>query len=151
MRLLAPELMHVTLCFLGSRPVGEIEPIATALLEISPEGLGELSLGAPLWLPRRRPRALAVELHDDQGGLARLREDVLLALSGACGFVPERRRFRPHLTVARMGGRDRGPAVGRPLVATPALTFAPEALVLYRSLLAPEGARYEALASLALR
>jgi RNA 2',3'-cyclic 3'-phosphodiesterase len=151
LRLLAPDLMHVTLCFLGSRPATEIEPIAAALGELPVEGVGELSLGAPVWLPRRRPRALVVELHDDQGGLQRLRDEVLVALRRACGFESERRGFRPHITVARASGRDRGAGGGGALPATPPLTFAPEALVLYRSQLAPEGARYEALATRALR
>ncbi len=153
LRLLDPETMHVTLCFLGSRPVGEIEPIAAALRALDPAPVGELTLGAPLWLPPRRPRALAIELHDDTGGLADLRQDVLRALAEACGFQPERRRYRPHLTVARVGrsgASDPDMTGGRRLAATPSITFAPEALVFYRSLLAPEGARYEALETCAL-
>ena len=65
-RLLDPDSLHVTLCFLGNRPVGEIEALdevlAAACAEAPP--VGELSFGAPLWLPPRHPRALAVELHD---------------------------------------------------------------------------------------
>src|SRR5689334_19301668 len=71
MRVLEPEALHVTLCFLGGRPVGEIEVIGSVLSScVAP--VGELALGAPLWLPPRRPRTLAVEVHDRGGGLARL-------------------------------------------------------------------------------
>ncbi len=95
------------------------------------------------------------------GELARLQERVSGALAGVSGWRPERRRFRPHITLARVRGRvggsrqaaDRASArADRPgrelsLPATPRLSFTPEAIVLYRSWLAPEGANYEALAS----
>ena len=62
--------MHLTLCFIGSRPVEEIEPIAAALG--APQApVGELFLGAPLWLPPRSPRSLALAVHDRRGELAR--------------------------------------------------------------------------------
>jgi RNA 2',3'-cyclic 3'-phosphodiesterase len=145
LRLLEYELLHVTLCFLGERPVGEIEAIGEAVAACAAP-VGELSLGAPLWLPPRRPRTLAVELHDDErGSLRALRDEVARALAGVCDFEPERRRFRAHITVARMRAghapRDRA------LPATPQLSLHPRALALYRSWLSPSGASYEALAS----
>jgi 2'-5' RNA ligase len=156
LRLLDARAMHVTLCFLGSRPVGEIELLASALAGC-PGPSFELSVGAPLWLPPRRPRSLAVEVHDHSGELARLQERASTALAGACSWEPERRRFRPHITVARVrggapGGRRGGEhaARERPLAPTPRLTFTPRELVLYRSWLGPEGAGYEALFSCAL-
>jgi len=150
MRLLEPELLHLTLCFLGSLPVEEIEAVGTAV-ETCARPVGELSVGAPLWLPPRRPRALAVEIHDDAGDLAVLHEAVTDAVADASGWEPERRRYRPHITVARM--REEAAADRRSssdlglLPPTPALSFAPEALVLYRSWLAPAGASYEAVAT----
>lgn len=155
LRLLAPELLHTTICFLGSRPVEEIEAIVGALRD-GATPVGELSVGAPLWLPPRRPRALAVELHDPRGELARLHEEVRDAIALATGWNPEametrpprpprgrRRRFRPHITLARM--REGAAPRARELPPTPQLAFAPEQLILYRSWLSPEGAEYEAL------
>jgi RNA 2',3'-cyclic 3'-phosphodiesterase len=114
---------------------------------------------APLLPPPRRPHALAVEINDRSGELARVQERVSGALASATGWEPQRRRFRPHITLARVRGGPAGrrrPATGaggaersrrvQPLPATPRLSFAPEAIVLYRSWLAPEGATYEALA-----
>jgi len=149
MRLLEPEGLHVTLCFLGGRPVGEIAEIA-AVLSGCATRVGELSLGAPLWLPPRRPRALAVEIHDDRdGGLARLHGALRGALADAVGWQPERRRFKAHITVARMRGRSAirrsAQAEEAALPATPPLNFTPEAIVLYRSWLSPAGASYQAL------
>ena len=146
LRLLEPHGLHLTLCFLGSRPVEEIEVIVAALngreARISP-----LSLGAPLWLPPRRPRTLAVEVHDQGGWLAELQADVARAISRASGWQPERRRFAAHITVARLregavaDRRSRGAPLRLP--PTPQLRFTPEALILYRSQLHPAGAIYE--------
>lgn len=152
-RVLDPALLHVTLCFLGERPVGEIDAIAGALGECA-RAVGALHVGAPLWLPPRRPRALAVEIHDEDGaeprdGLSALHDELCAALARACGWHDrERRRFRAHVTLARLrGDRRREHAIERrELPATPALSFTPSALVLYRSWLAPAGASYEALA-----
>jgi 2'-5' RNA ligase len=149
-RLLAPEALHVTLCFLGGRPVGEIGEIGSVLSRCA-QRVGELSLGAPLWLPPRSPRTLAVEVHDRDGGLARLHATVARAIAEAIDWQAERRRFRAHITVARMRGRSaaRRPPQAREdsLPATPSLSFVPDSVVLYRSWLSPEGATYEALAS----
>jgi 2'-5' RNA ligase len=164
-RVLGAETMHVTLCFLGGRPIGEIETIAAALQAPSGQSV-ELHVGAPLWLPPRRPRALALELHDRTGALTRLYAGVRDALASAIEWQPERRRFRPHVTVARIGrggdrrrragarrsGRSDADGAPRELALTPSpqLSFAVGELVLYRSLLSREGARYEPIATRAL-
>jgi 2'-5' RNA ligase len=149
-RVLEPQAMHVTLCFLGSRPVAEIETLA-AVLRGCDARAAELQLGAPLWLPPRSPRTLSVEVHDRSGSLARLHEGLSGAIARAIAWQPERRRFRAHVTIARIGRearagrRVRGRGRGGELPATPQLSFTPSALVLYRSWLAPAGASYEAL------
>jgi 2'-5' RNA ligase len=148
-RLILPESMHLTLCFLGNRPTSEIGPLGDAVRTCA-RAVGELSLGAPLWLPPRRPRALAVEVRDEGGALRALKDDVLDALMAVCEaeLASERKRFRPHVTVARL--RERTRPRERRLAPTPALSFEPESLALYRSFLARDGATYEALASVDL-
>lgn len=159
LRLLDPETLHVTLCFLGERPVGEINAIGEGLARACAEAdaLGPLALGAPLWLPPRRPRALAVELHDDaDGALHALHEAILRELTAVCELEPDPaaggrgggRRFRPHVTVARLRASDAPHQ--RVLPATPALAFAAGAVTLQRSRLSPSGAGYECLSSHAL-
>jgi RNA 2',3'-cyclic 3'-phosphodiesterase len=163
-RVLDGELLHVTLCFLGNRPTEEIDSLA-ALLAQCRGAAGELSVGAPLWLPPRRPRALAVELHDEQDQLVSLQRSVVAAYGEppAEGHpdddaavrrarAAKHRRFRPHVTVARLrSGPDRmskGSHGSEPtLPPTPALSFVPSELILYRSWLSPDGASYEPLAS----
>ncbi len=148
MRVLTPASLHLTLCFLGSRPVAEIEPLAGALAECGGRAC-ELLVGAPLWLPPRRPRSLAVEIHDEDGELGRLQRGLANALQEVSEWRPEPRRFRAHVTLARTRG-----AAGRRsmelLAATPPLSFTAEAVVLYRSHLAREGASYERLADFPL-
>ena len=160
LRLLEADALHLTLCFLGSQPVGAIEAIGQALGAVCAEAqpVGELVLGAPLWLPPRRPRVLAVELHDDAGGaLGALHGDAWRALAAVCAPDPTRRgtgagaaggRFRPHVTVARMrAGETPGE---RALPPTPPLSFHPCSATLFRSWLTPTGAVYEELATHAL-
>jgi 2'-5' RNA ligase len=146
-RLLRPDLMHLTVCFLGSRPVEEIDALCAALARCAGESF-ELSLGAPVWLPPRRPHALAIAIPDEGGALARLHERAVSELAAASSWEPERRRLRPHVTVARM--RAGAPPRGGSLPATPAGTFTATALRLYRSRLSAEGASYEELAECAL-
>ncbi len=149
-RVLAPESMHVTLLFLGEQPFDAVGDLAEAIergAEGSPPCL--LETGAPAWLPRGRPRALAVEVHDLDGVLAPLQHSVAAALCETAG-LPAPKRFRAHLTVARIrsaGGRG-SPTGG--LVATPALRFTAAEVVLYRSHLEPQGARYERVAAVPL-
>src|ERR1700720_3740491 len=52
---LKADSLPLTLCFLGSRPIGEIPELSLALGGCA-EHVDELALGAPLWLPPRRPR-----------------------------------------------------------------------------------------------
>ncbi len=159
LRVLDPELLHVTLCFLGNRPVGEMDLLAEQLAVC--EGPADvLSLGAPLWLPENNPRALAVEIHDNRGRLATLQAKVVAAMREASGWQPSdaayasvsaksaKRRFHPHITVARL---RRGTAPReRTLPPTPTASFVPQEIVLYRSWLSPQGASYEAVAANAL-
>jgi RNA 2',3'-cyclic 3'-phosphodiesterase len=149
LRLLDPDLLHLTLSFLGNRPVQEISAIASTLGACA-SGVGELSVGAPLWLPRKRPRALAVEIRDDRDELAGLHAELTAAISEATDWKPEPRRFTAHITVARTRGRvppAQSPVgQGVSLPATPQLRFMPESVTLFRSRLSPGGASYEALA-----
>jgi 2'-5' RNA ligase len=151
LRVLDPETFHLTLAFLGEQPLEWIDPLGALVEGWDQLELDALRVGAPRWLPARRPRALAVEVHEQGDGLRRLRQALLRGLdplviepaqphgSGA------RRSFHPHITVARMSKGAQ--PYERLLPPTPSLSFLPERLVLYRSYLAPGGARHLALAA----
>ena len=145
--------LHITVCFLGDQPLDLVEEIGEvvrgAVIDLARGGLsaGPLAVGAPVWLPPRRPRALALEIHDESGGLTALYEDLRQGLGSAIGWEPERRRFRPHITLARLRTWAPPPECVEP---TPALVFEPESITLYRSWLEPDGAVYEGLVRVGL-
>jgi 2'-5' RNA ligase len=143
MRRVPAESLHVTLAFLGGRTAADADAVSALLGRVA-RPVGELAAGDALWLPPRRPGVLAVALRAGPA-LAELHQDLTAALAAAIGFEPERRALRPHVTVARAQREARlRPAPLQP--PPPALSFEPDALVLYRSHTGPGGARSEPLA-----
>ena len=134
---------HITLAFLGERDEFEIEEIIAAVDE-SQGPAGGLSLGAPAWLPKRRPRSLVLDIHDDRHELAELQAGLARRLRELLGWK-EGRPYRAHLTCARTG-RGFDPD-GLLLPVSPSIAFEGVSVTLYASHLSPEGAEYEALAS----
>jgi 2'-5' RNA ligase len=152
----AREALHATLCFLGWRPEAAIAPLG-ALVEgclgwaESAGSASGLALGEPLWLPRRRPRVLAVALDDRHGELGALQQALVERLAAERWHEPEARPYLPHVTVARVRGEAGGARIGdAPTQAPPPLVFDGAAVTLYRSRLGSEGARYEPLSRCAL-
>lgn len=145
------ENLHLTLAFLGSRSEDEAAAVA-ALLEplVRASVVEPLSTADALWLPLHRPAVLAVSIEGGQG-LIQLQEALVAALTRAVGFVPERRAFRPHVTVGRF---PRDARVSAKALAEsdepPELIFAVRSLGLYCSHTGGRAARYEALASVGL-
>jgi 2'-5' RNA ligase len=158
LRAVAPEALHVTLCFLGQQPLTAVDALAeTVVRAVGAAEARGLALGEPLWLPRRAPRVLAVALDDRDGELTRLQAALAAALSAGGWYAPEQRPYLPHATVARVRARGQeraARALGRePLPQAPALAFDGAAVALYRSWLGGRtgGARYEPLARVELR
>jgi 2'-5' RNA ligase len=148
LRQVAPESLHVTLCFLGSRPETEIDAIAAACAVVAAEPAPQLVLAEGLWLPPRRPRVLAARLEDRERRLTHLQGELSAALAAGGWYEPEKRPYLAHVTVARVGARlgPRAPELPEP----PHIEFTGSRIVLYRSRLSRSGARYEALASVSL-
>jgi 2'-5' RNA ligase len=142
LRAVRDDALHVTLAFLGHRSLDDIEPACEAVRSAA-AAVPSLSLGDALWLAPRRPHVLTVEVVDAEGALHTLHERVVAALVDAIGYEPEGRRFRPHVTVARVR-RGAAPRRGG-LPDPPRASFAGEAVVLFRSWLGGGPARYEAL------
>ncbi len=148
LRGVAADALHVTLCFLGWQPEDQAEAIATACGVVAAESAPRFSLADAVWLPRRRPRVLAVELGDPEGRAARIQASLSTALAAGGWYEPEQRPYLAHVTVARVARAGRVRAVGLP--ATPRVEFSAPRVVLYRSRLYRSGARYEALAGVEL-
>ena len=146
LRQVAPEHLHVTLCFLGWQEGSVLDAIASACAATvrGPDDPAELEAGAATWLPPRRPRVLAVDLTDAGGRVGALQAALSTELERGGWYQPEKRPFRPHVTVARVG-RGARPPRGR-LPPVPPMRFSAAGFTLYRSRLSAAGARYEALA-----
>ena len=133
------EHLHVTLAFLGHRPAGELEAIVGALRESAARAEPpRLSVRG-----YRETRSVGMLTCDDENGrAAALAADLQQGLESLGVYEPERRRWLPHVTVARF--RER-PRLQPPL---PALEpFVPSDAAAYLSRLRPGGARYEVLES----
>jgi 2'-5' RNA ligase len=148
LRLIEPEALHVTLCFLGGRAVADINPIAAACQTAASQPAIELSLGAPIWLPARRPRSVGVTLVDTRHRLSDLQRALSHTLQAGGWYAPEARPFLAHVTVARVGKHERARASQLPSPSPSAVTCS--AITLYRSHLGAGGARYEALCTVQL-
>jgi len=147
LRALREDALHLTLWFLGSRPQGEVAAIGAAVARCAgPAPL--LSLEGAEWLPRSRPRVLAVGVEDRDGALGGLQERVAQALAAGGRRRPEGRRFHPHVTVARVRRGERPRRAGPRAPALEGLRC--DAVTLFRSRLGGGPARYEALARVRL-
>jgi RNA 2',3'-cyclic 3'-phosphodiesterase len=148
LRLIAPQDLHVTLCFLGWRAESEIGDILDACHAVAGNLVAELTLGDAVWLPARRPRVLAAELEDPDGALAAAQSALSQTLQAGGWYVPESRPFLAHVTVARVAKGAR-PRV-QELPAPPPVVGQASRVTLYRSRLSPSGARYEPLGTVEL-
>ena len=140
--------LHVTLAFLGARS-GEEAAAAGALLPELARPPAPLCTAGALWLPPRRPGVLTVALESDEA-LAALQAELVAGLASAIGFEPERRRFRPHVTVGRVARGTRIDTRSPLAPPAPRLRFPARSLTLYRSHTGPQGARYERLSGVEL-
>jgi len=141
-RVLSAQHLHITLAFLGHRPVEAVEPILGALLEAA-SGAGRPLLSVSRYRETRSVGMLA--LGDEDGRAAGLARDLHGRLEALGVYEPERREWLPHVTVLRFKVR---PRLRPPL---PDLEpFSPSDAAVYLSHLRPGGAQYEVLESVAL-
>ena len=114
LRPVRPEDLHVTLCFLGTRPAAEIEQIGAACGVVAGEPPVESAFGGAGVAAAPRPRVLAVSLSDPEGALAGLQATLSAALVAGGWYAPESRPFLAHVTVARVARDARIRAVELP-------------------------------------
>ncbi len=149
--------VHVTLKFLGEVSQKKLPAIKMALQEAvvrhSPFNLELSNIGT--FGGREGLRTMWVGIAGDVLRLEAMVRDVNLALS-VVGFEPDRRPFRPHLTLGRV--RDTVPTrrraeievdVGR--VQVPEVDWRTSQITLMRSRLTPRGAEYDIVATFPLR
>jgi len=147
------ESLHLTLKFLGNIAESQVESIVAALEQplrlFSPCIISAKDLG--VFPDFRRPKILWVGLSGDRlADLAAKIESALMPL----GFVPETRVFTPHLTIGRWRERSRPAKNLRQEIANwndfEFGACAVRQIVLFQSVLKPEGASYRELRTIQL-
>ena len=140
-RLVAPDDLHVTLAFLGSRPAAELPGVVDVLARCAGEA-------AP---PRfeveryRETRSVGMlVLRDPSGAADGLARRLHAELAGLGVYRPEARPWLPHVTVVRF--RERPRLQPEP----PALAWVSSDAAAFLSRLHPSGSRYEVLKSFRL-
>jgi RNA 2',3'-cyclic 3'-phosphodiesterase len=142
-RIVEPRNLHLTLAFLGHRPVEEVEPVAEAFAAAARSLSGPIRL-SPLRYRETRSVAMLV-LADEEDRAGRLAHDLHRRLERLGAYEPEKRPWLPHVTVLRF----RTPPMLRPPLPDLA-PFSPSEAAVYHSVLARGGARYEVLESVPL-
>lgn len=153
LKVVEPHKLHVTLKFLGNVDEEMVPSIADVMRRAS-EGIESFTVtlrGSGAFPSLRAPRVLWVGVEDDEHliTLARRLEEGLANL----GFPREKRRFSPHITVARVKGPAGREELARLMEAHREEVFGKqrvEDIRLKRSQLSPEGAVYTELASVSL-
>jgi len=153
-----PDGVHLTLKFLGGVDAAKIAPISAAMAEAA-KGIAPFSLkveGLGAFPNLRRVQVVWVGLSGEVERLADLQQRLENNLA-ELGFAPEKRRFAPHLTLARV--RDRASlaereGLGQLIAGTEfeaASSFPVAEVSLMRSQLTREGALYSRLSAAALK
>jgi RNA 2',3'-cyclic 3'-phosphodiesterase len=142
-RIVAPENLHFTLAFLGSRPAAELPELLGALSQAAEEAGGKLELSLSRYRETRSVGMLVFE--DAEGRAGAVAAGLFERLETLGVYERERRPWLPHVTVLRF----RRPPRLRPEL--PDLgVVSPSDLALYHSVLRPSGAQYHVLDSVAL-
>lgn len=153
LRWIAPANYHLTLHFLGELSEAHLQDLAEITADVAQRYRQRHSNHAYLiesrqldWFPSPNKARMLTALVGKNDALMQLQQSLGTALQRR-GFTVEKRRFRPHVSVARIGrGNDRGMGVGSlhpgPVELLPTLAWPLDELVLFESLLRPEGAAY---------
>ncbi len=128
--------LHLTLVFLGNVAAGREPCVEAAAASVRGEPF-TLSLDRVGWFPRPRVWWLGADIAP--APLVDLVEQLQQALR-PCGFEPEGRPFRAHVTLARKVNRRPPPVVPEPFA------WAVRDFVLVESLSGPDGVEYRVLA-----
>jgi RNA 2',3'-cyclic 3'-phosphodiesterase len=149
-----PDLVHLTLVFLGDVPV-ERRPDVEAAVRQALAGAGPIRLqvsGAGRFPPQGLPRTAWVGVSETTGALVRLQQAVAKA-TAAFAEKPEARAYTAHLTLGRVKTGKHARDLTGMLDAMAGATgpaFEAREVTLFRSDLSARGPTYTALARVAI-
>jgi RNA 2',3'-cyclic 3'-phosphodiesterase len=146
------ENLHVTTRFIGEWPSARLDELKERLASVPRPGPIPITLRGLGWFPNPHvPRVFWVAI-DAPPELARLAHDTDTALE-TLGLKPEGRRFRPHLTLARINPGTPVADLRRAVAALPSRefgAFTADRFWLYRSEPSQSGSKYTQLAGFPL-
>ena len=108
-RWVKPENIHLTIVFMGNVKTDDIGRLGDEVRKVC-SGYGPFGIaikGMGCFPNRQRPRVLWIGLDGDIGRMSRFRDDLQKPLK-VFGIKEERRRFSPHLTLARFRSTRKG-------------------------------------------
>lgn len=138
------ENLHLTLSFLGDQPEDTLEALHDNMTTLRNPAIS-LTLSNPSLFGGKLGQAVAL---DADGGpdLVQLHDKTRTRVHGT-GMATERRRFRPHVTLARLSGRaDPGPLL-QTITGARLGPYLCQSVTLYASILSESGVIYDPLAS----
>ncbi len=150
MRWVNPDGIHLTLRFLGEVDEEVFPEIESRLKQLA-LGEGPISLtasGLGFFPDPARPRIVWVGLGGETDRLESLGKKVNEAFRDLPVHPEEAREFKPHITVARIADHHRASGIARILEKGKGAqfgSFSVNTLILYKSNLTPDGARYTKL------
>jgi RNA 2',3'-cyclic 3'-phosphodiesterase len=150
-RWVAPENMHITLRFIGTVGGGDAEDIHERLSRVQSPAFALTLAHVGCFESGRKVHSLWVGVNREPY-LIRLADKVDSAIVRA-GIVPERRKFKPHVTLARFR-TGTSPRIGTFIERNYPFTTVPfpvDHFTLFRSFLGGEGAHYKSLADYPLQ
>ena len=153
-RWVRPDLIHLTLVFLGDVPTNMLADLEKSVREaLAPFGVLTLRVqGAGRFPPRGLPRTIWIGLDETTGRLAALQK-ALANATAAFAEKKEDRSYTPHLTLGRVksprGGRDLAGAIDAMAGGTGPSLEARE-VTIFKSDLSPQGPTHTPLAKVAL-
>jgi 2'-5' RNA ligase len=154
-RWIDPQHLHLTLRFLGNVPTDRMDDLAAALRRACARAVPfHLALeGAGCFPNTKNPRVVWIGIQGDLEPLRKLQEQIARETK-TFGDNSDERAFEPHLTIGRVkasGLEGRKAVQAIELVGVPNLgVWTVQNVLLLRSELSPDGARYTTLAAVAL-
>lgn len=140
-----PNLLHLTLKFLGEVPEEQLPDISESLKTICNKHPSfSLSLnGTGVFPTPARPKVFWIGLSGEINKLRALHSDIETGLA-QIGFPAEKKKFSPHITLARAKTNKKLNELITELAKTkfPTEPFKVDNVVLYKSILSPQGPKY---------
>ena len=142
LRWIAPENYHLTLAFLGDIQATECDRLETVAAAVALNHQATtLHLSHVEWFPHAAKPRMLVAVPKPTLALDKLQGDLQQQLRSR-GFRVEKRKFRPHVSLARASKAFRACDLGDEGLS---IEWMMDSLVLFRSELRPQGASYTAL------